>query len=243
MLRFPGWRLVVSYCGVVVCLAQLLVGATAHATERLAVLELDGSSLTIDEKGVLTDAVRGQVVDSLSGAIQVMTRENMEVMLTDMGLDASCVSEGACEVETARNLGVDYVVTGNVVTMGDMMVVSLKLHETDTGQLLSSKQGQGASSFALLQSIRDPAAQLVVALTHVVPTPKVGPVPKPKKRVDATPKPKSDLPADGGATQSARDAPRKDRPLSEVQVRDCRQASLGLRQLGRCPGLHDQGRI
>ena len=100
----------------------------------MAVLEISGE-LSPEERAVITDAVRGSLVKTLGAAVQVMTRENMEVMLTDMGLDASCVAEGACEVETARNLGVDYVVSGSLTAMGDVLVGSLKLHETATGRL------------------------------------------------------------------------------------------------------------
>ena len=53
---------------------------------------------------------RGAVAKAESTNLKVMTRENMEVMLSDMGIDATCVSEGACEVETARNLGVNSTV-------------------------------------------------------------------------------------------------------------------------------------
>lgn len=44
----------------------------------------------------------------------VMTRESMAMILKDMGLDAQC-QEGECEVETARNIGADLVVSGELV--------------------------------------------------------------------------------------------------------------------------------
>jgi len=144
-------------------LAMLLNSAPAHAAKRLAVLELSGE-LPPQELGLLTDAVRGAVVDTVGARIQVMTRENMEVMLTDMGIDASCIAEGACEVETARNLGVGYVVSGAVVAMGGKQIASLKLHQTDNGQLLSSKRAQGADALGLLDTIGETAGQLMEAL-------------------------------------------------------------------------------
>jgi len=57
-----------------------------------------------------------------------MTRENMMVLLKDMG-KKDC-SEGDCEVETARNIGADFVVSGSVVRIDAAFVVTLKLHET-----------------------------------------------------------------------------------------------------------------
>jgi len=136
--------------------AVLALVGPAHATERLAVLELSGKAVPTDQLAALTDAVRGGVRDKLGNKVQVMTRENMEVMLTDMGLDASCVAEGACEVETARNLGVDYVVSGTITAFGPKLVASLKLHETSSGQLKGSQQATAEDAFTLLSSL--PAA-------------------------------------------------------------------------------------
>jgi len=141
----------------------MLLISMALAGERLAVLELSGE-LKPQELALLSDEVRGAVVRSISGDILVMTRENMEVMLTDMGIDASCIAEGACEVETARNLGVDYVVSGSVVGMGGKQIASIKLHQTDNGGLLGSERATGADSLALLEAIDDTVVKLMQAL-------------------------------------------------------------------------------
>jgi len=148
---------------------SLSVSISAWAAERLAVLELSGD-LPAQELGLLTDEVRGAVVRGLGARIHVMTRENMEVMLTDMGIDASCVSEGACEVETARNLGVDYVVSGAVVGMGGKQIASLKLHRTQNAQLLASERAQGADALGLLDAIGGTANELIAVLSSPAPS-------------------------------------------------------------------------
>jgi len=139
----------------------LLWGSVAQAVERLAVLELTGEAAPADQRALLTDTVRGAVVKSLADKVQVMTRENMEVMLTDMGLDADCVAEGACEVETARNLGVDYVISGSIVKFGEVFITSLKLHGTGNGALLGSNVVEAESLLGLLRSLDGPARELV----------------------------------------------------------------------------------
>jgi len=152
----------------------------AIAGERLAVLELSGK-LNAEELGLLTDTIRGAVVKSLGDDIQVMTRENMEVMLTDMGLDADCVSEGACEVETARNLGVDYVVSGGIVSAGGLLIASVKLHETQGGSLKGQEQARGADFIALLDNLPGSASTLVQSLAAAT---KPDPVPVPDPETD-----------------------------------------------------------
>jgi len=148
----------------------LLIPSLANAVERLAVLELQSKTLNSDERALLSDEVRGAVVRALGNRIQVMTKENMEVMLTDMGIDASCIAEGACEVETARNLGVNYVVSGTVVPLGGRQVASLKLHKTENGQLLASERTQGDDAFALLDAMNAVTLKLLGPL-GVKPSP------------------------------------------------------------------------
>ena len=136
-------------------------------------LELQSKHLESDELSLLSDEVRGAIVRVVGTTLQVMTRENMEVMLTDMGIDASCVSEGACEVETARNLGVNYVVSGTVVAAGDILVASVKLHHTGNGQLLSSERTQGADLIGLLNAIDPVTVKLMSSVVGNVPQPPV----------------------------------------------------------------------
>ena len=137
--------------------------AGMHMSEgRVAVLEMSGA-LTPQERGIFTDEVRGAVVSARGSAVTVMTRENMEVMLTDMGIDADCVAEGACEVETARNLNVDFVISGSIVQMGETLVVSVKLHDVKTGGLLSTSRTQGATSLELLNAMQPATAELLAS--------------------------------------------------------------------------------
>ncbi len=162
-----------------------LVPGVAIGGERLAVLELQGD-LPANQRRALTDATREGVVDALRGRVTVMTRENMEVMLTDMGLDASCVEEGACEVETARNLGADYVISGEITPFGDQLVCSLKLHETAGGSLVDSERANADDAMGLLDALPQTAAELVGTLGPAAPVVPAAapaaprPVPKPE---------------------------------------------------------------
>jgi formylglycine-generating enzyme required for sulfatase activity len=88
-----------------------------------------------------------------------MTRENMMVLLKDMG-KKDC-SEGDCEVETARNIGADFVVSGSVVRIDAAFVVTLKLHETKGGSLLASDQIEARSQIELLRQLREKGRNLV----------------------------------------------------------------------------------
>ena len=130
--------------------------------KRLAVLEFQGKDLDQDILMTFSDTVRGGALQGLRPhGVVVMTRENMLVLLREMG-KKEC-GEGDCEVETARNIGADYVISGKVVRVEDSYFVTLKLHETQGGSLLGTDTVEGASQVDLLRSLREHARQLTIA--------------------------------------------------------------------------------
>lgn len=109
----------------------------AGPPRRVAVLEFhDRAGLRPDEAAYVTDLVRDAALRLPDGGFFVMTRENiLELLPPDADL-ASC--EGACEVETGRNIGADFVVTGEIIRFGGSLRVSMKLHDTRSARLLAS---------------------------------------------------------------------------------------------------------
>jgi TolB-like protein len=140
-----------------------MVSAAAQlGNKRLAVLEFQGKNLDADVLMTFSDTIRGGALEGIDGqGVVVMTRENMLVLLRDMGKQ-EC-GEGDCEVETARNIGADYVVSGKVVRMEQLYVVTLKLHETKGGSLLGAETVEGASQIELMRSLREHGRQLTSA--------------------------------------------------------------------------------
>jgi TolB-like protein len=130
--------------------------------KRLAVLEFQAKDMDQDILMTFSDTVRGGALESLQPhGVVVMTRENMLVLLRESG-KKEC-AEGDCEVETARNIGADYVISGKVVRIERVYFVTLKLHETQGGSLLGSDMVEGKSQVELLRSLREHARQLTTA--------------------------------------------------------------------------------
>ena len=159
----------------------VLVGQPAISqttVKRLSVLEFKGESIKGEVLDTFADAVRGGAVEALAGRrVQVMTRENMMVLLKDMG-KKDC-SEGDCEVETARNIGADFVVSGSVVRIDAAFVVTLKLHETKGGSLLATDQIEAKSQIELLRQLREKGRNLVANNVGARPASAPSPVPEP----------------------------------------------------------------
>jgi TolB-like protein len=63
-------------------------------------------------------------------------------------------------VETARNIGADYVISGKVVRMEQIYVVTLKLHETQGGSLIGTDTAEASSQVDLLRSLHEHARKV-----------------------------------------------------------------------------------
>jgi TolB-like protein len=134
--------------------SALLFGKPAVAqtvSKRLAVLEFAGK-IDTEVLETFADAVRGGAAEGLAGhGIDVLTRENMMVLLRGKN---DC-SGGDCEVETARSIGADFVVSGTVARVDDALVVTLKLQETKRGSLLASDQVNAKRQLEVLRQLRE----------------------------------------------------------------------------------------
>ncbi|MGB8298577.1 MAG: PEGA domain-containing protein [Polyangia bacterium] len=138
------------------------LGTAQAADRRLAVLEFQGSKVDDETLKTFADAVRGGALEGLVGrGIDVMTRENMMAMLKAMG--KSGCSEGECEVETARNIGADYVVSGSVTHIENLYVVTLKIHESKGGTLLATDMLKGKTQVEVLDQLREHGRDLLRA--------------------------------------------------------------------------------
>ena len=142
-------------------LAFLAASGLASATpERVsvAVLELTGA---IDPviRSMASEGVRSGTRAALPReGFTVLERSQMLELFKDMGLHSV---EGECEVETGRNLGATYVLSGGMVEIGNQHILTLKVHGTDTGALLAAEDLRSDSIGGLLMGIPETTARLV----------------------------------------------------------------------------------
>ena len=153
---------------VALCLMALCWPITAQAADRrlVAVLEFaNQAELHEREIAYVTDLVRESSLRLPRAKYRIMTRENILEMLPP-GVDlASC--EGSCEVETGRNLGADYVITGSVVRFGGQLRISMKLYATRSAELLGQQSGAAESVKALEPVTRSATLKLLAPLKPV----------------------------------------------------------------------------
>lgn len=136
----------------------------APTTGKLAVLELRSYAKELTPQNVryLSDRLRTTTLRRAPG-FDVMTRENLLVLLQAGGKElVNC--EGECEVDTGRRIGADVIVSGDVQRFGRSYKLSLRLHETGRGRLLSAAVGGGKGLDELDDAIEKVAAELLAAL-------------------------------------------------------------------------------
>jgi hypothetical protein len=135
----------------------LSVSAAAPVRKRLAVLELRGA-LEPSLLALVTDQVRSAALGVVrTHGVGVLTRENVSAVLKELGRSLAC-AEGDCEVETARNIGADLVVTGEVARVRGRYIVTLKLFDSASATLVSAQQAQASDELELVSAVK-PAAR------------------------------------------------------------------------------------
>ncbi|MFN3200001.1 MAG: hypothetical protein ACE366_16515 [Bradymonadia bacterium] len=140
--------------------AQIFTTSSAAASKkRIAVLEFaNAAGLNQAEVDYLANLVRGEALNLDQSTYLVMTRENILEMLPP-GVDlASC--EGGCEVETGRNIGASYVLTGEVIRFDGSLKFSVRLYDTESSAL----QGQEIATATRLLELEDPIKEAVSRL-------------------------------------------------------------------------------
>ena len=125
--------------------------ATPVHAKRLAVLEFKGEDLEPKSLAYLGRRVRGEALKHLPAGWEVMTRDNMLVLIDTA--QGQCVKEGECDVETGRHIGADLVVSGEVVRFGGQIRLTMNSYDTASGRLVRSAEAAGPDERQLGESL------------------------------------------------------------------------------------------
>ena len=116
--------------------------------KKIAILEFaNKAQLSRDAAAYLPDLVRDEATRLKRGRFVIMTSENILAMLPPGSDLANC--QGECSVETGRNVGADYILTGKIIKFGRTFKVSMKLYETQGGSLVAGERASAMNLEAL----------------------------------------------------------------------------------------------
>ncbi|MEC7987396.1 MAG: hypothetical protein VX278_19665 [Myxococcota bacterium] len=128
--------------------------------KRVAVLEFRGAGVEEALLEKLSEFCRRGIREGLTTDQFIMLdKANTQVVLEANGISMEqCVSE--CEVKLGREMGVDFIVTGNVSKIENSYVLSVKLHETQEGSLLDTDELIEKSSLKILEKTKESAQSM-----------------------------------------------------------------------------------
>lgn len=134
----------------------------------MAVLSLrqTDAGLGQTELEALTDQLRQQVIGSLpSNRYEVITKQNIEVLLQNQGksLDDVATCDTECETEFGRLLGADYVISGTVTKVFGKLRVTLACHQTrlDAAKALAMARRDVHQSSQLIGGVDEAGMELL----------------------------------------------------------------------------------
>ena len=179
----------------------LLIALPAAAQEEpslskglMAVLELQnklkGADRELVDRNYFSDRVRQAALRAMP-YLNLMTRENMEVLAHNMGLTLEQCDEAQC-VDTGRKLGADTVINGDILKVGSRFKIVLRLHETKSGRLLSIGEASGKDVDELDQNTDQAVKELFAPIVGGQPAPppvvqqQEQPVPRPQAQAGPT---------------------------------------------------------
>lgn len=127
--------------------------------KRIAVLQLSNRlEMSPAEIEYLTGIVRLEAAKRLPSSYLVMTQENILSLLPPEKTLEDC--QGECEVDIGRLLGARYIITGEVLRFGSSLRLTLRLHDTSSGRLISSEIAKGKQ----IEDLEEPTARSIQTL-------------------------------------------------------------------------------
>jgi len=132
---------------------QSAAEAKSQTSEKMiAVLDfVNNADLAPHEGDFITHLIRGVAARLPQDKYLVMTKENILELLPPDKDYAQC-ADGVCEIEFGRNVGADYVVSGEVLKFGGAYKVTMNLHQTRTASLITS----GRASADTVRGLEEP---------------------------------------------------------------------------------------
>jgi len=152
----------VQVAALVLTAVTLLAGSQPADANRLAVLEFKGSAVDQEVLLYLSRTVRGEARKHVPAGWEVVTRDSILVLID--ATKGECAREGECEVQTLRNIGADWGVTGEAVRTGNLLRLSLSFYDAGKGSLVATSEAAGSDANGLVEDAKRASAQLFSAV-------------------------------------------------------------------------------
>tara|TARA_Y100000031_G_scaffold25136_1_gene26974 strand:- start:61 stop:510 length:450 start_codon:yes stop_codon:yes gene_type:complete len=114
----------------------LLLFSFVSAQETIAVIEFEGLGISQTEAKALTNRLRDELVNT--GKYTVIERGKMEEILKEQAFQQIGCTSDECAVEVGKLIGVEWMVSGSISKVGNVISVSAKIFAVGTGEIVGS---------------------------------------------------------------------------------------------------------
>jgi hypothetical protein len=148
-----------------------LTASSLFAQEYVGVLDVEGDVSEAIKMQLAYETRAGALTALPDDKFSILTRENMLSVLKDQNKDAKCF-EGSCEVEIGRNIGADFILSGQVVQIEGVYLYSIKLHNTYSGALVGTERIEGISGLDLVRNTASETEEFLINTMKISEVPK-----------------------------------------------------------------------
>jgi hypothetical protein len=166
----------------------LVAGSWAADVNNIAVMEMEGKGISAQEASVLTDKLRGELINT--GKFQVIERSMMDQILKEQGFQQTGCTSNECAVQIGQLIGVTQMIAGSVGKIESTYLISIRLIDVATGKIAKNVQQEvtGTLTEVLKKSIPQIALEMAgVELKPSVDTTAKQPAPSTTDPVSVTP--------------------------------------------------------
>ena len=118
-------------------LLAFLLGSQLIGADRIAILDFQGEGVSSSETKTFTDRVRNALVGY--SQFEVMEREKFEAIMKEQKMNLSGICNEDCIVEVGQIIGVQYMVSGDVRSLGNTIFVAARIIDVETSKLMASQ--------------------------------------------------------------------------------------------------------
>lgn len=104
----------------------------------IAVIDFEGQNVSSMDALVITDFLRTALVNSKH--YKVVDRKNMEILLSEQGLQMTGCTTEECAVKIGKLLNVQKMVIGSMSKLADKYYITANIVDVETGQIIVSKR-------------------------------------------------------------------------------------------------------
>jgi TolB-like protein len=116
---------------------SLLLAFQLFGADRIAILDFQGEGIDNPQTKTFTDRFRNALVGY--SQFEVMEREKFEAIMAEQKIQISGICAEDCIVEVGQIAGVQYMVSGDVRSLGSKIFVAARIIDVETSKLMASQ--------------------------------------------------------------------------------------------------------